>query len=228
MKKIIIFDSSVIINFALNGILDILEKLKEIFPGKFIITQEIKKEIIDIPLNNKKYELEALQIKKLVDNGIFEFPSSIEIKDFEVTKKTKEILNEVNSIFSARNKFIHLIEEGEASCVALSLLCEDKKIENVVAVDERTMRILCENPLNLKKLFEMKLHTNVDMKNNLDKLRSIKCIRSSELVFIAYKRKLIEIKNNNILDALLYAVKFKGTSISESEIMEIKKLAKNI
>jgi len=228
MKKIIIFDSSVIINFALNGILDILEKLKEIFPGKFIITQEIKKEIIDIPLNNKKYELEALQIKKLVDNGIFEFPSSIEIKDFEVTKKTKEILNEVNSIFSARNKFIHLIEEGEASCVALSLLCKDKKIENVVAVDERTMRILCENPLNLKKLFEMKLHTNVDMKNNLDKLRSIKCIRSSELVFIAYKRKLIEIKNNNILDALLYAVKFKGTSISESEIMEIKKLAKNI
>jgi predicted nucleic acid-binding protein len=226
--KIIIFDSSTIINFALNGILDVLENLKKVFPGKFIITQEVKKEIIDQPLTNKRYELEALQIKRLFDTKVLELPISIQIKDENISKKTREILNYVNHSFSAKNNFIHLIDNGEASCVALSLICEEKKIENVFSVDERTMRMLCESPLNLKKLLEMKLHTTVSLKNNFNILRNIKCIRSSELVFLAYKKKLVQIKGNNVLDALLYAVKFKGTSISESEIFEIKKIAKTI
>ena len=226
--KVIIFDSSTIINFALNGILDVFENLKKVFQGKFIITQEVKREIIDKPLTNKRYELEALQIKRLFDNKILELPAAIEIKDSEISKKTREILDKTNHAFLAKNNFIHLIEEGEASCVALSLLCSTKNIENVFSVDERTMRMLCENPLNLKKLLEMKLHTTITAKNNLDILKNVKCIRSSELVFIAHEKKLIKIKNNSVLDALLYAVKFKGTSISESEIIELKKIAKTI
>jgi predicted nucleic acid-binding protein len=225
--KVIIFDSSTIINFALNGILDVLEKLKNIFPGKFIITQEVKEEIIDKPIINKKYRLEALQIKRLLDSEILELPSTIQIKDKEISKKTKEILDYANHSYSAKNNFIHLIDSGEASCIALSLLCKEKDIENIFSVDERTMRMMCENPLNLKKILEMKLHTSINLRNNLDILKGIKCIRSSELVFIAYKRKIIDIKGNNLLDALLYAVKFKGASISESEIAEVKKIARN-
>ena len=65
VKKYIIFDSGPIINFAMNGILPLLKKLKEEFSGEFLITKEVKQEIIDTPLNIKKYELEALQIKEL-------------------------------------------------------------------------------------------------------------------------------------------------------------------
>jgi hypothetical protein len=228
MTKAIIFDSSTIINFALNGILDILENLKKIFPGKFIITREVKLEIIDKPLSNKKYELEALQIKRLLDTKIIELPSVIGIKDEEVTKKTREILNYVNNSFSAKNNFIHLIDDGEASCAALSLICNQKNIENLFSVDERTMRMLCENPLNLKKILEMKLHTKIILRSDFKTLKDIKCIRSPELVFLAYKKRITEITGNNALDALLYATKFKGASISTQEIVELKKAAKTI
>ncbi|MEM3405983.1 MAG: hypothetical protein QW117_03375 [Candidatus Pacearchaeota archaeon] len=228
MEKIIIFDSSVIINFALNGILNILENLKKIFPGKFIITKEVKKEIIDTPLNNKKYELEALQINKLFNNKILELPETINIKSEEITKESKKVLNLINNSFYIKNKQIHIIDEGEASCIALSFLCENKGIKSIIAIDERTTRLLCENPFNLKEILEKKLHTEITLKKNLDFLKWIKCVRSSELVFFAYKKNIVDIESNNVLDALLYAVKFKGCSISEQEISEMKKISKTI
>ena len=95
--------------------------------------------------------------------------------------------------------------------------------QNVFSVDERTARMLCEKPENLKRLFEKKFHTKVAMKKSLTFLNSIKIIRSSELMYFAYKKGLIKLKNN-VLEALLYAVKFKGCSISFSEINKMKKL----
>ena len=39
-----------------------------------------------------------------------------------------------------------------------------------------------------------------------------------------YKKKIVEFGNHVLLDALLYAVKFKGCAISGDEIKEIKNL----
>jgi hypothetical protein len=50
-SKVIIFDSGALISFSMNGITSIIKRLKEIFKGKFLITSEIKKEIIDVPNN---------------------------------------------------------------------------------------------------------------------------------------------------------------------------------
>lgn len=223
--KAIIFDSSTIINFALNGILETLSKLKKNFSGKFIITSSVKNESIERPLTTiKRFELEALQIKNLVEQKVFEFPESLGIGSEEVKAKTRQILDETNHMFSAKNNFIHIIDEGEASCLALSLLCDEKDIENAIAVDERTTRLLCENPENLKRILEEKLHTRVEVKKEKTEFLGIRCLRSSELVYVAYKNGLININDNRILDALLYATKFKGNSISREEIEEIKKL----
>ena len=226
--KVIIFDSSPIINFALNGILPVLEKLKKEFNGKFIITDAVKREIIDHPLETKRFELEALQIKKLLDNKTLELASSLGIDSNIISSKSNEIMNKINHTLFAKNNFIHLVDDGETSCIALSLLLNEKGIENVFAVDERTMRMLCENPINVKRLIEKKTHSKVEIKSSLKELENVKCIRSCELVFIAYKKKLVEIGNGQVLDALLYATKFKGASISESEILEIERLAKTI
>ena len=38
------------------------------------------------------------------------------------------------------------------------------------------------------------------------------------------QKGLVNLSDGNVLDALLYAVKFKGCSISDDEIREIKKL----
>jgi hypothetical protein len=52
-----------------------------------------------------------------------------------------------------------------------------------------------------------------------------KFIRSSELVYVAYKKGIINLGNNKkVLEALLYATKFKGSSISFEEINELKRL----
>lgn len=53
-----------------------------------------------------------------------------------------------------------------------------------------------------------------------------KIIRSSELAYVALKKGFIEFpaKEEKVLDALLYALKFKGCAISGEEIEEIKHL----
>lgn len=226
-EKVIIFDSGTLISFSMNGVTDILEKLKGIFNGKFIITNDVKKEIIDRPLQIKRFSLEALKIKHLLDNKIIEMPSALGLNDKEIFKKTNEILNKANSTYKGGHD-IHIINYGEASCLAVSKMLNEKGIENLIAVDERTTRMLGEKPENLSKLLEKKLHTKIiSNKNNFDFFKGFKFIRSAELAYVAYKKGLIDLKNGDVLDALLYAMKFKGCAISNEEINEIKRLAKN-
>lgn len=222
--KVIIFDSGTLITLAMNGLLDLLVSLKKKFSGKFIITEQVKFETIDRPINNKKYELGALEVSELLQNKTLEMPPSLGIDNEKIRGKTKELLNKINHIFIARNEFMHVMDSGETSCLALSSMLNEKGIENMIAVDERTTRMLGEKPENLKKLFENKLHTNIKMQpENLPKLE-VKFIRSSELVYIAWKKGLVSLKGEKALDALLYATKFKGSAISREEIEDIERL----
>ena len=223
--KFIIFDSSTIISLAMNGLLDKLEKLKKEFDGKFLITKEVYYEVVERPVTIKRFEFEAVMVKRLVENKTLEFHERISVKSRDVSNKTKEILDVANRIFFSNKKEINLIASGEASCLALSKILNDKRIENVVAVDERTTRLLGEKPENLKKIMEGKLHTKLDArKKNYDYFKGMKFIRSSELMYVAYKKGIFEINDKLLLDALLYALKFKGCSISDEEISEIKGL----
>ena len=225
-EKILIFDSSTLINLSMNGLTDLFYELKRLFNGKFLITKDVKYETIDHPMMIKKFELGALKIGTLLRDEVLEMPSSLKISDEEVRAKTREILQATNHSFFARNEFIHIIDDGEASCLALSMIAEKKGIESVIAIDERTTRMLGESPENLRKLFESKLHTQVEMKQDASFLKDIRFIRSSELVYVAWKKGAIDIGNGQLLDALLYATKFKGNSISRNEIEEIKRIAR--
>ena len=130
-----------------------------------------------------------------------------------------------NSLLVSHKKPVRMIQIGEASCLALGKLLNEKGIENVISVDERTTRILVEKPQNLKDLLEKKLHTRIEIKNNsFGYFKDFKIIRSSEILYVAWKKEMIEINDGELLlDALLYAVKFKGCAISFDEIEEIKK-----
>jgi len=223
--KILIFDSGALISFAMSGLIGEIRNLKKIFGGKFIITKSVKEEIVDKPLTIKRFELEAMMIQQLLDDKILEMPSSLGIDDGEIVRGTQEILGVANNIFYTRKRPVHLIDAGEASCLALSRILSGKKIENIIAIDERTTRMLGEKPENLRKLMESKLHMPVFDKNADYKLfNGFKFIRSTELIYVAYKKNLISIKNKNVLDALLYALKFSGAAISDDEINEIKRI----
>jgi len=222
----IIFDSSTIISLAMNGLLGKIRDLKGIFKGNFFITKEIKEEVIDRPLNVKRFELEALRVKKLLDQGVLQLPSSIGISDEEITQKTNKMVEIANDMFTSRGESIKLIHSGEASCLALSRILLDKKIPHVIAIDERTARMLGEKPEKLKELLEKKLNIKVSLKKDDFKyFRGFKFIRSAELLYVIWKKGLTELKGGKmVLDAFLYAVKFKGCAISDDEIAEIKRI----
>ena len=53
--KYLILDAGPIISLTMNGLLWVLEKLKQDFDGEFIITPEIKQEVIDNPFRIKRF-----------------------------------------------------------------------------------------------------------------------------------------------------------------------------
>lgn len=220
--KCLIFDAGPIINLALNGLTDILIQLKKIFNGKFIISNQVKYEIIDHPLKIREFRLSALRIKNLLDKRILEFPDSINLKNSDIENKIKEVSNEINNAFKT-DVSIPLVHQGEISCIAISLLLSQKNIDNAIVIDERTTRLVIEKPANLKKILEKKLHATVNLvEKGLSQFKNIKIIRTPELLYIAYKNKLLNIEKREDLDAYLYASKIKGVSISEEEIREIE------
>jgi len=224
-KKAIIFDSGTLINLSMNGLLDILRELKKIFNGKFIITEDVKYETFGRPVKIKKFELGALRIKQLIDDKILEMLSSFNISHQEIEAEIRRFLDISNKTFYARNEYIRLIDRGEASCLAVSKILSERGIKNVISIDERTTRMLGEKPENLHRLLESKLHTKIEAnRNNYKFFKDFKFIRSSELLYIAYKKRLINLKNGEVLDALLFAAKFKGCAISYEEIQEMKRM----
>jgi len=222
-EKALLFDSSTLISFSMNGLFQEIRELKKAFNGRFVITKEVKEEIIDKPLTSKRFELEALNMQELLEDGVLEMPSSLGIKESIVSEKTQKMLREANDLFYSEKRNVELIGKGEASCLALSKILTEKKIENIIVVDERTTRVLGESPENLIKLLQNKLHTGIRMnKKSMEFVKGFKFIRSTELIYVAYKKGLIKVKKPQILDAMLYALKFKGCAISDEEIEEIK------
>ena len=217
-KKALIFDSSSIITLAMNGLLPILPKLKESFHGKFFITPNVRQETVDNPLNIRRFELEALNILDLIEKGVLEV-----INPKGLDSETEKIKALVNSSFTAHGEKMKIMHSGECSCLALASLLKDYK--SLLVIDERTARMLLENPENLRKLFESKLHTEVTMtlKNNF---KNMSIVRSSELALVAFKKGLIKLPSSKqgVTEALLYASKYNGCSISQDEIQEARKL----
>lgn len=222
--KYLIFDAGPIISLTMNGMLGILEKLKEVGDVEFVLPPRVVNEVVDRPMRIKKYKLEALQVQNLIDKGVFKVSTDI-IAQNKMDKEVKRIMKVVNGVLrtTSTGEKIKIIHDGEVGCLAFASLCG---CDNVIVTDERTTRMLFEAPENLEEMMERKLHMPLDA--NLDLLKELgnfKFIRSAELLFVAYKKGLIGMKKNkDLLDALLYGVKFKGAAISSGEIEEMKKL----
>jgi hypothetical protein len=223
--KILIFDSGALINLSMNGLLYILEELKKKFNGKFIITEQVKYEIVDRPVGIQKFELGALRIQKLLDDNIVEMADSLGIDEKELNEKTVKLMEMANHSMKVKGQWVHLVEEAEMSCLALSNMLGERKIESLIAIDERTTRMLCENPESLSRIMSEKLHQRVEISaDNFNSFEKARFIRSSELVFVAYKKEVINLEGKKVLEALLYATKYKGAAISFKEIDALKKI----
>lgn len=223
--KVFIMDSGILINLSMNGLLYVLEELKKKFDGKFIITKQVKYETVDRPIGIKRFELGAVEVSNLIDSGVLEFPSALGIEEGKVNSLTEELMDIANHYLQVKGQWIPIVSPGEMSCLAVSSELTKKGIVNIIGIDERTTRLLGEKPQNLERLMSEKLHQRVSLvAHNMGTFSEYKFIRSSELVFVAYKKGIIKLKGKNVLEALLYATKFKGSAISMEEIDELKKL----
>jgi len=223
--KALIFDSGTLINFSMNGLLELIKKLKENFGGKFLITKEVKFEVIDRPIGIYRFELGAMRVQKLIDEGVLESPLSMGISDEIIRKETQKLMDIANHSVQVGDKWVKIVSEGEISCLALSKELTDRGIENIIAIDERTTRMLSENPDNMERMMSEKMHHRVHVdESKLKPFEKFRFIRSSELVYVAFKKDLTDIKGKKALEALLYATKFKGSAISFEEINELKRL----
>jgi hypothetical protein len=225
-KDAIIFDSGSLISIAMANLLGVLVELRKKFKGKFLITNEVKREIIDKPLKIHRFELQALMLNSLLEQGVLELSSDIGVDKKEVDDLSNDYLLKANNLFESGGVKVKIISQGEASCLALSRILEKKGYKCVIAIDERTTRVLVEKPENLQKLMSKKLNASIVVRKKYFPLefKDFKIVRSTELMFVAYKKGLINLKGPGILNAVLWALKTKGCAITMEEIDELKKL----
>lgn len=216
----IVADSSSIISLAINCLSPVLNSLGV----KIAVTKGVYDEIITHPIHMKRFALESMRIKRLFSEGV------ISVRDAD-PKITGEILDRANSIFELSNHYLRIIHKGEAE--AISLLKEINA--NALLIDERTMRLLIENPEQLRDVLSRQNNQNISINHrNLELFSSIipdvSIIRSAEIAAIAYEKGILNnyIGSNgkDVLEATLYALKFSGCAISWQEIDEYLNLQK--
>ena len=229
--KVIVFDTGPIISLVTNNLLWLLEPLRERFNGKFYITPAVKRELIDKALSTKRFEFEALQISRLIKQGILEIAENKQIQLL-----SKKLLDLANHSFKARGNWIKIVSDAEIEALATDAVLNSE----AAVVDERTIRLLLENSPNLTNLMEKRLHRKVEpnkenIKEFKKQLENVQIIRSTELIVVAYrlgllneylaeKSALIKDPEKRLLDAALWALKVRGCGISSQEIQEIIKL----
>ncbi|MEK6946541.1 MAG: hypothetical protein AABX32_02950, partial [Nanoarchaeota archaeon] len=215
--KSIIFDAGPIISLATNNLLFILPPLKKQFNGKFYLTSSVKKELVDRPFEIKKFKFEAIQIEKLIEDGVLEV-----IDNNFIRNESPTLLETANTTFKAFNNYMQLVHFAEMSTLAAAINLN----ADSVAIDEKTTRLMMENPKLLLEILKKTLHTQISVNEpNLKEFRSrtknLRTIRSIELVTVAYEHGILDDyitkipdAKRNLLESVLWGVKIGGCAVS--------------
>jgi hypothetical protein len=225
--KCLVFDSGPIISMSLNSMLPIPKRLQKVYDGNFFISNAIRSELIEIPSHTRRYALEALNIENLIRTGC------LELFDTEVySEETALITDLANHIYFRGDNNLEILNRGELDSLVLA-----KNLEaDAIVVDERTTRLLLENPYRLQKYLEKKFNSRISIdKEKLSEFEThfstIKIIRSVELALVAVDiglfDDLIRIEDRlKVVESILWALKLSGCAISEMEIKKLLKLYK--
>ena len=96
----LVFDTSSLITLAMNSLLPTIKPLYTAFDGEFLIPPEVKKELVDNPLHNKKYSLEAMITLKSIELGYLKVD----------TQRVREDIQKIaNAIFKSRKRYIQIL-----------------------------------------------------------------------------------------------------------------------
>jgi len=219
----LVFDSGPLISLTMNNLLWLIEPLSKIFKGSFYLPESVKSELIDDPLQTKKFKFEALQVQELITKNTLKI-----IKDDSTKAETLSLLNTANNCFSARGKNLKLIHYAEVA----ALVAVQQQNASALVMDERVTRELVEHPLHLAKLLSKKLHTRININKPLveefrRKTSGIQIIRSTELAAIAFEKGLLDryvtptTSKKTVLESVLWGLKLDGCAINQRGIKAI-------
>jgi len=226
MVRALFFDAGPIISLVMSRLDWILPELKKHYGGKFYITPAVKLELVERPITIRRFEFEALQVMKLIRDGI------LEVYEEPLSAKAKQLQVIANSTFKVKGKKMDIIQCGEMESIVGAM----KTGSNTVVMDERTLRLFIEDSKQLEKLlafrFKNPVETDISNRNKFSNLlKDIKIIRSIELVSVAYKLGFLNDYlpserggKSKLLESVLWATKYNGCAVTEQEINKIKEI----
>lgn len=205
-------DSSSIITLSTNCILWLLDK----FEADFFIAPYVMKEVVDNPLNTKRYGFEAMR------NGLA-VGKSLKVKKSDPETRDR-IIQLSNTLYMHKGKPIEIIQQGEADAVSMAL----KEGITTLLVDEKNTRLLIEDKELLRRVVEKRTNKSIEINSGsageLEKItRGLKVIRSSELVAVAIRRGMFDwpYSRRDLAKNILTSLKYSGCAISSAEILEL-------
>ena len=205
-------DTGPLISLSSTCLLNLLDEL----PFDFYVPPAVVDESYRAPMHTKQYRFSALRIHDYVLEG------RLRTRDLgkDGVALVEEFTRLANSAYVARHRPLRIIQRGEAEAIILA-----KQLDGVLLVDERTIRLLIEDPDELKYLLERRTGQNIRHNKDLtDRIQEIAgdvlMLRSADLVAYAYEEGYFGKKGKDFIEAVLYALRYAGCAISEQEIQD--------
>ncbi len=229
---VIVVDSSTIISCAMNCLLWVFKELKS-KGTRFVVPKGVKKELIDSGLNSKRFKYEAVRLLDYFSDGTFE------VYDKDLRQEASKLLSYANSSFYIKNNPLKILQEADAEVAVLG----SKINADAIATDERTLRLFAEAPDEIKKMLERRLKSNVRVDSRTlheftKDIGKMQVVRSVELIALAYSEGMFNktTKTNfedkkikkDVIEGLLFALKFSGCAVSFKEISNYINLLLNV
>ncbi len=218
--KYLLCDSSTLISLTGSCLEGLLYFFKDKYGVRTLIPRSVQRETVDTPLSlaTKEYCFSAIRIKEMINDKV------VEVVDQDVSAETKKIMDTANKVFYAHGSPITLMHLGETEMIALA-----RKLEvNSILIDERTTRILIDDPTSLTQHLQDEFRTSIMVNRQslaqlADLVRGMEVIRSTEVAFLGYEKGFFDHFDDlkkQATEAGLYKLKYAGCAISFKEIEE--------
>ncbi len=217
----LVCDSSSLISLTDSCFVHVFYFLRRKCKGRFLIPPSVEFECVEHPMKMKMHALHAVRLKRAILDG------AITLSPLSSREKSSEIKWIANNMFYVSGTPLHLLHEGEADMIALAI---ETGVQNLL-IDERTTRMLAEDPESLRKHLELEFSRPITIdEENLSAFsrltRGMRFFRSSELLLLAYEtgyfQEYKDLKQDAI-EAALYRLKYAGCAVGMGEIEDYVK-----
>ncbi len=219
----IVCDSSSLISLSETAMLDALPYLSQKAGVEFVIPPSVEKESITHPRLVHRYALSALRLERQIEE------KNIAVRDAPgLAAETQRILAAANHLLTVEGRPLEILQLGESECLALLALEKD----SVFLVDEKTARLVVENPARLRESLrgEYAREVQIDARAAEElaaKFAGASVIRSAELLALAAEQGFFSSfggEAREVFHASVYAVRAAGCSLTENELDEYEKI----